>query len=265
MRLKIHHRTRYSFTKAQLRLVQMLRLTPEDTDGQTVIDWRIDVDRDARLRQGRDGFGNRVTMLYADGPIDAIEIEVSGEVLTGQGDDGIVSGATEPFPPELYLRTTDRTLADDHLVAFLAPLMQSSDPLERLHGANRGLFRHITLDGDGPDDGRSAREAFDAATHAPRDAAHILIAGLRAMGVPARYVWGYRSVEGDALAVPHAWTEAHVAGRGWMAFDPSCGECAGSDHARVAIGLDSLTAAPVAGSRLGPGRERLAVDTGAEE
>ncbi len=261
MRLKIHHRTSYSFTKAQLRLVQMLRLTPEDTDCQTVVDWRIDIDRDARLREGRDGFGNRVTMLYADGPLDGIAIEVSGEVLTDDGQ-GWVGGATEPFPPELYLRTTDRTEADPHLIAFFGQAMGAGDPLERLLAACGEVCRHITLDRDGIDDGCTARAAFDASSASARDAAHILIAGLRAGDVPARYVWGYHAAEEDALAAPHAWVEAHVTDRGWIAVDPSFGRAAGADYARVAIGLDSFTAAPVAGSRLGEGREKLAVDTG---
>jgi hypothetical protein len=77
MRLSIDHRTSYRFSAPQSRLVQMLRLTPEDTHDQTVAAWRIDVDCDARLRTTRDGFGNIVTMLYAEGPLTAIEVAVS--------------------------------------------------------------------------------------------------------------------------------------------------------------------------------------------
>ena len=69
MRLSIDHRTVYRFAVPQGRLVQMLRLTPENTHDQTIASWRIDVDCDARLRTGRDGFGNVVTMLYAVGSI----------------------------------------------------------------------------------------------------------------------------------------------------------------------------------------------------
>ena len=37
--------------------------------GQNVLDWRIDVDCDARLREGRDGYGNVTHMLYVDKPV----------------------------------------------------------------------------------------------------------------------------------------------------------------------------------------------------
>ena len=47
-----------------------------------MVEWRIDVDCDARLKNGRDGFGNETQMLYIDGPIDHIGLTVTGEVLT---------------------------------------------------------------------------------------------------------------------------------------------------------------------------------------
>ena len=108
MRVSVDHRTRYRFTVPQARLIQMLRLTPQDSTDQTVVHWHIGVDCDARLREARDGYGNRVTMLYAAGPISDIEVTVQGEVLTA-GDAGLVRGVAEPLPPVLFVRTTDRT------------------------------------------------------------------------------------------------------------------------------------------------------------
>ena len=46
---------------------------------------------------------------------------------------------------------------------------------------------------------------------------------------------------------------------GWVAFDPANGFCPTDAHVRVAVGLDSLGAAPVRGMRYGPGAETLAV------
>ena len=80
MRLSIDHRTVYRFSEPQSRLVQMLRMTPENSHDQTVARWRIDVDHDATMRRGRDGFGNAVTMLYVEGPLLDIEIAVRGDL-----------------------------------------------------------------------------------------------------------------------------------------------------------------------------------------
>ncbi|RZM17659.1 MAG: hypothetical protein EOP67_62200, partial [Sphingomonas sp.] len=119
MRLSVDHRTIYRFTEPQSRLVQMLRMTPQNTHDQTVAQWRIDIDCDARLRQGRDGFGNAITMLYIDGPIDGIEIDVTGEVLTSHSD-GVVHGAYEVLPPALFLRPTETTAQDKAIADFAA-------------------------------------------------------------------------------------------------------------------------------------------------
>ena len=81
MRLSIDHRTTYRFTKPQGRIVQLLRVTPGNTHDQTVAEWHISVDCDALLREHRDGFGNRTTMLYAEGPLERLEIAVTGEVV----------------------------------------------------------------------------------------------------------------------------------------------------------------------------------------
>ena len=81
------------------------------------------------------------------------------------------------------------------------------------------------------------------------------------LNIPARYVSGYiRGADGATAAnMAHAWAEAHVPDLGWVAFDPSNGCCPTDAHVRIAIGLDAYGAAPVRGSRLGGGAEKLEV------
>ena len=144
MRLSIYHRTRYRFSEPQARLVQLLRLTPQNTHDQTVAQWRIDVDRDAKLRSGRDGFGNCVTMLYVEGPLDGIEIAVTGEVVTSHSH-GVIHGASEPLPPALFLRATDATPADPAIATF-ARGAGGESVLGRLHAINEALHDRFVFD-----------------------------------------------------------------------------------------------------------------------
>jgi len=58
MRIQIDHTTIYRYAEPPRRLLQLLRLTPSSFAGQSVLEWRLDVDCDARLREGRDGYGN---------------------------------------------------------------------------------------------------------------------------------------------------------------------------------------------------------------
>lgn len=257
MRVSIDHRTRYRFTEPQARLIQMLRLTPQDSDDQTVVNWHIGVDRDARLRQGRDGYGNRVTMLYAEGPITDIEIAVQGEVLTA-GDAGLVRGVAEPLPPELFVRATDRTGVSRAMREFAGET--GGDRIERLHALNCALHARFAIAEDRHDTGQSAEQAFLRDAASPRDLAHMLVALARADGTPARYVSGYHTSDAGEGHAPHAWAEAHVDGLGWIAFDPSRGVSTDEQYVRLAVALDAGGAAPVAGTRLGRGDEELDVE-----
>ncbi|MFD1786379.1 transglutaminase N-terminal domain-containing protein [Sphingomonas floccifaciens] len=265
MRVSVDHRTRYRFTSPQDRLIQMLRLTPQDSADQTVVNWHIGVDCDARLREARDGFGNRVTMLYAAGPIEGIEITVSGEVLTA-GDAGLIRGVIEPLPPALFLRRTDRTGVSEAMREFAAAIDGvDGDRIARLHSINAALFARFAVQEEPHDEGFGADIAFQSDHAAPRDFAHMFIALLREEGVPARYVSGYHTRDGDEGHAPHAWAEAYVDDLGWIAFDPSRGVSADASYVRVATALDAGGAAPVAGMRMGPGAEKLDVDIQVEE
>lgn len=258
MRLSVEHRTTYRFSAPQGRLVQMLRVTPENTHDQTVAKWRIDVDHDARLRDGRDGFGNPVTMLYVDGPLDAITITVSGEVLTSHSD-GVLHGVAENLPAALFLRETPMTPRDPTILAWARERTEES-PLATLHRLNVALHQRFRLDRSRAEPGLSAGAAFARDTATPRDLTQMFAVAARALGHPARYVSGYALVAGDHRPSPHGWAEASVEGIGWIAFDPCTGMCPQEDYVRVAVGLDAAGAAPVAGSRLGEGDEALEVD-----
>lgn len=258
MRIAIDHRTCYRFTEPQARIVQMLRLTPCDTRDQTVVSWMVSVDCDARMRDAVDGFGNAVTMLYAEGPIAAIDISVTGEVLTTDSD-GVVQGSSEPLPPMLYLRATPRTTLGDGLPAFAAESVAGArDVLDRLHRLNAALHLRFPCVPDAPDTGLTAAEAFERGRATSRDVAQMFIAAARSLEVPARYVSGYR-IDGGAQSAPHAWAEAHVAGLGWVGFDPATGLSPDQGYVRVAVGLDAHGAASIAGTRIGSGEEQLDV------
>ncbi|MDF7777095.1 transglutaminase family protein [Sphingomonas sp. AOB5] len=267
MRIAIDHRSHYRFSAPQDRIVQMLRLTPCDTETQTVVNWHIGVDIDARLRNAFDGYGNAVTMLYAEGPIEALDVTVTGEVLTLDAT-GVIRGSAEPLSPLLFLRGTPRTQASVALAEFAGDL-GGGDMIERLHALNVALHGRFPSIPDRPDTGISAAEAFAGKTATSRDVAQMFVAAARHLSAPARYVSGYRS-DGQAHSAPHAWAEAHVAGLGWVGFDPATGLSPDESYVRVAVGLDATAAASIAGTRVGQGEEELDVDLhvdrlGAEE
>jgi transglutaminase-like putative cysteine protease len=261
MRLNVNHQTRYTYSEPTRRVVQLLRLTPSSFFGQNVLDWRIDVDCDAKLREGRDGYGNITHMLYVDRPTDELTISVIGSVLT-EDRAGVVQGLPNDLPPTVFLRPTALTRCDKALCELAAALQaQDGTPLDRLHRLTGHIHSRMDFNASETDTGTSAAEAYSTGRGVCQDFAHIFIAAARKIGVPARYVSGHLFRRDGASVQPaaHAWAEAWVDDLGWVAFDPANGISADDAHVRVAGGLDYWDAAPIAGARSGGGTEELHV------
>src|SRR5262245_465614 len=117
MRIRISHTTSYRYQHPAAGVIQTLRLTPRNHDGQFVVGWRIDVSENCQLAQHEDAFGNITHVFTADGPISELQLTVDGEVET-QDTHGVVRGTVERFPPSLYLRETPLTRIDPAIVDF---------------------------------------------------------------------------------------------------------------------------------------------------
>ena len=262
MRIRISHLTSYRYEAPATSVIQMLRLTPRNHDGQYVARWRIDVSTDCRLDQHQDAFGNITHAFTAEGPLRELAVTVEGEVET-RDTQGIVRGAVERFPPSLYLRETALTSPDADIAGFAAASRDAAggNVLNLLHLTLERLHDDMTYDTDPTHAATTAAEAFALRRGVCQDLAHVFIAAARSLGVPARYVGGYfhRNDGVTDQEAGHAWAEAFVPELGWVAFDPANGFCATDAHVRVAVGLDYLGAAPFRGTRYGGVGEVLSV------
>ncbi|BBB98963.1 transglutaminase-like putative cysteine protease [Bradyrhizobium japonicum] len=261
MRLRIAHTTTYRYEPAASGVIQILRMTPGSHDGQYVADWQIDVSTDSRLDTHEDAFGN-VTHVLTHGSISDLTIHCEGLIET-QDTGGVLKGTDERFPPNLFLRATPLTDLNPAMTAVVRELRTEAggDVLGFLHALMAQIYEHMTFDEDPTNSATSAAEAFALKRGVCQDYAHILIACARAGGVPARFVSGH-FLRSDGMVnqqAGHAWAEAFVPDLGWVGFDAANGICTTDAHARVAIGLDYLGAAPVRGTRYGGGNETLTV------
>ena len=261
MRIRILHNTIYRYDRPVSGVIQTLRLTPRNHDGQYITTWRVDISADCPLSCQIDAFGNKTHTFTADGPLEELIVHVEG-VAEVEDTDGVVKGTFERFPPSLFLRETSLTEADDAIRSFAAGFSDSNGRLGLLHDMLNALHGEITFDADPTNTGTTAAEAFALKRGVCQDISHIFIAAARSLGMPARYVSGYFHradgvVEQEA---GHAWIEAFIPDLGWVAFDPTNGISATDAHLRVAIGLDYLSAAPVRGTRFGGSGENLTVE-----
>jgi transglutaminase-like putative cysteine protease len=110
-------------------------------------------------------------------------------------------------------------------------------------------------------------EVFEKRHGVCQDFAHVMIAGLRGLGLPAAYVSGYlrtipppgkpRLQGADAT---HAWVSLWCGEEiGWIGFDPTNDILVENDHIVLAVGRDFSDVSPVDGIIVGSRRQKLAV------
>ncbi len=130
------------------------------------------------------------------------------------------------------------------------------DPLSLLRTLNSELYRTLSYVKASTRVDSPIQHALQARRGVCQDFAHIMIALLRNLHIPARYVSGYlyhatdhhdRSAEGAT----HAWVETLLPGLGWVGFDPTNNLIAGERHIRTAVGRDYADVPPTRGTMKG--------------
>jgi transglutaminase-like putative cysteine protease len=242
MRIRVLHETKLRFPETTRAVQVHLRMTPRSFDAQYVSRWRIETDLHATMRPREDAFGSVVHALTWYRPVETLTVTAGGEVETSDRV-GVVRGAVETLPEEMFLRASALAQANPALRAF-AQSVTGADPLDRLHRLMEAVRGHLTfepgLGGEAP-----AAEVFALRKGGAADFAHVFVACVRAWGVPARIVTGYRLGEANESVEMYAWAEALTPGLGWIAFDAVNDLCADETYVRVAAGLDLRDAAPV--------------------
>jgi transglutaminase-like putative cysteine protease len=261
----------------------VLRLTPIDRVGQRVHAAALDVSPTPVERQeGHDFFGNRITWVVLEQPHDTLTVRVAARVAVERGDeapavtpawetirdDTFASADLSPMSPAHYLFPSRQVSLDADIRAYAAESFPAGRPV--LDGATE-LMRRIKADFTYQPGTTTVMTtptmAFAQRRGVCQDFAHVMIAGLRGIGLPAAYVSGYlrtipppgmERLEGvDAM---HAWVLVWCGeGVGWRGFDPTNAIAAGNDHVVLAVGRDYADVAPTDGVILASGEQSLEV------
>lgn len=281
----IRQTTTYSY-QVPVRVVrQVLRMTPVDRFGhQHVIAHILDVDPEpAELEQGTDFFGNGLTWLTIDQPHGHLAITTRSRVdvtatplpdpattplvdevraaALEEMDLGPEAAAHGLFPSRAV--PIDAEITDWTATSFRGdrPVLEAA--LELMHR----VHDEFTYEPGATIVTTSPREAFAAKAGVCQDFAQVMIAGLRGLGLPARYVSGYlRTIppEGqprlEGADATHAWAEVWCGPAfGWIGLDPTNAIPAGDDHIILAVGRDYADVSPVDGVIVSSGDHILAV------
>jgi transglutaminase-like putative cysteine protease len=290
MRLAITHETRYRYSPAVQTAQHVAHLQPAHSPCQKVISHWMQVEPGAQVQHNIDAFFNHRAYWALTHPHDGLLVRAHSEIDTAPLAMSTASQSWESVRE--HFRYRGGQAADVHSgfvfgshhapvhEAFLAyaqssftpgrPLMQAAQELTaRMH-------RDFRYESESTDINTPALDALRAKRGVCQDFAHILLACLRSLGLPARYVSGYlltqpppgqpRLVGSDAS---HAWAAVYLpelaghACQGWLDLDPTNNRTGlaspGEDYVRLAVGRDFADVSPLRGVLQGGGAHTLEV------
>lgn len=105
-------------------------------------------------------------------------------------------------------------------------------------------------------------EIWKIKTGVCQDFAHILLAILRLMNIPSRYVSGYICPKKNGMrgeGATHAWVEAYIPFYGWLGLDPTNNCLVDQTHVKLAVGKNFSDCSPVRGTYRGTSNHSLDV------
>jgi transglutaminase-like putative cysteine protease len=272
----IRHFTHFRYTSPVSESLMEVRMHPRTEGTQRCLSFRLSVDPRAQVYSYRDYLGNNVHHFDVPGKHTQLrivaetlaEVQASDEVPASLGAD-----AWEDLDVLVAAGDYSEMLAPSqfaHPSAALGELIEQlevkrrDDPLSFLRELNTAIFDWFdyvpkSTRVDSPID-----HAIESRAGVCQDFAHIMIALVRLVKIPCRYVSGYlyprieapdRSSEGAS----HAWLETLLPGLGWVGFDPTNNLIAGDRHIRTAIGRDYADVPPTKGVFKGKASSELTV------
>ena len=216
-----------------------------------------------------DFFGTNVTAIAFREAHETLEVKMSARVVVDRPEPGFdvspdlprlraeIAGVLSlaPESPHHFLGASDYVSIDPDITAYAGGSL-GEDSVRAIAGdLCARIHRDFRYDGEATTVATHGRDAFDLRRGVCQDFSHVMIAGLRGLGIPAAYVSGFlrtipppgkERLEGaDAM---HAWVRVwcgHEAG--WTEFDPTNDMLAGNDHIVVGCGRDYSDVSPIVG------------------
>jgi len=253
-----------------------VRLQPRSDGEQRCLNFVLNVDPAANVMQYRDFMGNVVHHFDIAGKHAMVKVTAQSAVevqnvaeprAADSGDwadlDAQVEGNDywEMLLPSHFAQSS----ADLEQLAAELGCERRGNPLGLLTELNEAIYKLFAYVPNSTKVDSPIAEALETRQGVCQDFAHIMIALVRGVKIPCRYVSGYmfhrddterdRSLEGAS----HAWIEALVPRLGWVAFDPTNNLVGGDRHIRVAIGRDYADVPPTRGVYKGEAQSELSV------
>ena len=283
IRYDVVHDTSYEYESAVSLSRQHLHLTPRECPWQSCIAHRISIDPEPTIdRLGIDHFGNPVRQFAIEAPHTRLivraesTVEVRPHVLAGSPSDFLAASpawesvrkalAYGAVPVHLeanrFLFESPYVRVKHEFAAYARPCFTPSRPLlDAVQALMSLIYTEFEFDSDATTVATPVLKTLQDKRGVCQDFAHLMLACLRSLGLPARYVSGYlltkppvgepRLIGADAS---HAWISVYcptMDGGTWVDFDPTNNLRPDTQHITLAWGRDFSDVSPLRGVILG--------------
>jgi transglutaminase-like putative cysteine protease len=284
MKYTIQHKTAYSYLEPVSLCHNIARLVPRNTREQICKNTSIEITpAPDRINEYEDFFGNKVIYFSIEKEHWELTVHVTSEVernVSGQIKLQVYHNAgLEDVKKELadlktgapdivqYIFETPMTTLDEEILSYA---LQSFTPGRSVFEATEELNERIYADFEYKPGHTTVSTPLSVVMQERKgvcqDFAHLAIACLRSVGLPARYVSGYIetiSPEGVEKLIgvdaSHAWFSVYITNMGWIDFDPTNNCLVSDQHITIGWGRDYADIAPLDGIILSSGSHELTV------
>lgn len=281
----IVHLTRYTYNGPVVVNDCVLRLRPRSEPGQLVLAFRVEAQPTPRdWGEHSDAFANRVARMRIETPhremsiksISRVEIARAAPPLAALtpawetvAAEAVDTQSLAPDSPAFALYPSRLVSLFPAAAAYARESFTDRRPIyEAAVELTKRIYKDFAFDSKATEVTTSPAQAFEARRGVCQDFAHVMIAGLRGLGLPALYVSGYiRTIPPPGKArlqgadASHAWVAVWCGpAYGWLGLDPTNAILEGDDHIVVARGRDYADVPPVEGVVLSYGGHELDVE-----
>jgi len=277
----VRHETRYAYGAPVDVAAHMLHLSPRRLPGQRVLEAVITADPPAeRSSTGFDHFGNQVTWLFLHRPhadftvtLEAtVEVGFTPPEVDGPAWEEVAATARAGGPlawqESEFIFGSPHAPADRAAAAWAAPDFPPGRPIMlALKALNERFRAEFTFRAGVTEVNTPVAEVLRRREGVCQDFSHLMIAALRGLGLPGRYMSGYvrtRPPPGQprrrGADQSHAWVDAWAGPElGWVGLDPTNNILVRDEHVLLGWGRDFSDVSPVRGVILGGGDHGVAV------
>jgi len=279
MRLEIRYFNEFAYPEPVRESHNVLRARPSD-ERQTVLDYRLRIEPDARVTSHRDYWGtwvdafgvrkaHRVLAIAAESVVETVEPNVPS--LDHPGSLAAYRESDVVYARRQYLVASPHVAWGDGLQAAAERVTSGSvTAVDAVRAVNDAVVEGLAYEQGATYVGMGIDDVLNQGKGVCQDFAHVAIAMCRSVGIPARYASGYLYAESQAdgempvtaeVAIQtHAWFEAFVPGFGWWALDPTNLLPVGERHIKIGHGRDYDDVMPLRGVYHGTAEHRLDVN-----